>query len=527
MKTSILSRLRMLLALSLALVLVLSLTGCFQKDDPDPTGGAEDPTTQVDPTSADPTEAPTEGPTEAPVQDPVQKSVMGTVTANNLNVRSNPSTDSTVLSQLPVDLRIEVLEQKTVGDTNWGRIGEMLLNNGTKVTGGWINLSYVKLDSAEPENPVEDPTTPTTGSNDSTVSGTGKKGTITASELNIRKSTSTSSDKVGKYIKGDTVEILEQKTVDGTTWGRTNKGWISMKYVKLDGQTTTTTPDDDKDDDKTTSSEVVTDGKTKVLGYGVVDLGSLNVRSGPGTKYDKVGTVSEGSRYAYYQKSGNWVRIKSGWVSVSYFYLEGTSASDGGTGTVTATELNIRKGPGSSYDSAGVLKQGETVKILAQANGWGYTSKGWVSMKHVKLESTGTTYSTGKGTVTTDLNIRKEATKDSDKVGMYDEGDAVEILEVKDDWGRTSKGWISMKYVKMTTTSSDKTEDNVGKNTTFKTGDAVVEVNSTLTIRKSASTSAEKVGAYENGDKVKITEVSGEWGKTSKGWINLRYVKFS
>ena len=527
MKKSILSQLRALIALTLAFVLVLSLTGCFKKDEPNPTDGAEEPTSQAGPNAADPTDAPTEESMDAPTEAPVQKSVMGTVTANNLNVRSNPSTDSTVLSQLPVDLRIEVLEQKLVGETNWGRIGEMILNNGTKVTGGWINLSYVKLDGAEPEAPVVDPTTPSTGNTSSQTTGSGKKGTITASELNIRKSTSTSSEAVGKYIKGDQVEILEQKTVDGTTWGRTNKGWISMKYVKLDGQTTTTTSDNKKDEDKTTSSEVVTDGKTSVLGYGVVDLGSLNVRSGPGTNYDKVGTVSEGSRYAYYQKSGNWVRIKSGWVSVSYFYLEGTSASDGGTGTVTATELNIRKGPGSSFDSAGVLKQGETVKILAQANGWGYTSKGWVSMKHVKLESTGTTYSTGKGTITAEtLNIRKDANKDSDKVGTYDEGDSVEILEVKGDWGRTDKGWISMKYVKMTTTSN-KTEDNVGKNTTYKTGDAVVEVNSSLTIRKSASTSAEKVGSYSNGDKVKITEVSGEWGKTDKGWINLKYVKFS
>ena len=139
MKHAFSSKLRRLLALTLALALVIGLTGCFQKDDPEPTG---EPTVPVDtnPVQEDPTEAPTEAPTEPIITPPTHEIVKGTVSANNLNVRSNPSTDSTVLSQLPVDLEIEVLEQKTIGDTNWGRIGEMTLPNGTKINGGWINL---------------------------------------------------------------------------------------------------------------------------------------------------------------------------------------------------------------------------------------------------------------------------------------------------------------------------------------------------------------------------------------------------
>ena len=599
MKNSILSRLRTLLVLSLALVLVLSLTGCFQKEDT-PTDDPKDPTTQVDPTGdAEPTDEPTEEPTEAPTEAPTappQKSEMGTVTANNLNVRSNPSNSgSTIIGQLPVDLRVEILEQKTEtvananGTTttyNWGRIGEMILPNGTKVPGGWINLSYVKLDGAEPEKPTTDPADPTDAP---VVEGTGKKGTVTADVLIIRKGTSTKTEQVGTYMEGDVVEILEQKTVDGTTWGRTNKGWVSMKYIKLEGQTTT--PDDDKDDDKTTS-ELVTDGKTKVLGYGVIDLGSLNVRTGPGTKYDKIDVVSEGTRYAYYQKSGNWVRIKNGWVSISYFYIEGTTADDACTGTVTATELNIRKGPGTGYDKTGTFKQGDTVKVLGQVGKWGYTSKGWINMDHVKVETTKPTYTTGKGTNTTDVNIRKEPDAKSEKVGLYKKGDKVTITEVKDGWGKTDKGWVKLDYVKMdpvptyttgtgTVTGvlnirkapngektgkaykkgdkveitkvegewgqtkdgwislkyvkmdppAEKEPDEVGKNTEFKVGKATVVVNSSLTVRKTASTSADKVASLKNGTKVDVKEVSGEWGKIEYktgefGWINLRYVKY-
>jgi len=512
MKYSFPSTLRRLLALSLALILVASLTGCFKKDEPTPTDEPQAPV-QTDPIQADPTDAPTEAPTEAIITPPTYEIVKGIVDANNLNVRSNPSTDSTVLSQLPVDLEIDILEQRTIGDTNWGRIGEMTLPNGTKISGGWINLHYVKIAGEEDPEPTE-PVGGTTGNTGSdTVIA---KGTITADKLNIRKSTSTSSDSVGSYINGDKVEILEKKTVDGTTWGRTNKGWISMKYVKLDGSSETT-PEKENNPD----AEIESNGKTKVLGYGVVDLGALNVRSGPGTKYDKIGTVGEGERYAYYQKSGNWVRTEKGWVSVSYFYLEGTTADDAATGTVT-TSLNIRTGPDSSYKSNGSYKEGETVKILAQVDGWGYTSKGWISMKYVKLAEP--TYATGTGVTTSGLNIRKEANADSEKVGSYQEGDKVTITEVKDGWGKTDKGWINLKYVKMDAASS---EPETGTNTAFKTGSATVKVNSSLTIRKEAKSDAEKIGSYKNGDKVTITDVSGEWGKTDKGWINLRYVEFN
>ena len=527
MKHNVYTKASRLLALILALTLVVGLTGCFQKE-PDPTEEPAAPV-QTDPVEADPTETPTETPTEAPVQtEPPMESVMGTVSANNLNVRSNPSTDSTVLSQLPVDLRIEILEQRTVGDTNWGRIGEMTLPNGTKIGGGWINLHYVKIDgAAEP-----DPTEPTTGE---TVTGEGKMGTITATELNIRKGAGATYESVGSYIQGDRVEILEQKTVDGSTWGKTNKGWISMKYVKLDGAAETPS-DDDKDEDKT-PTEVVSNGKTKVLGYGVVDIGALYVRSGPGTKYDDITTVSNCTRHAYYQKEGNWVRIKDGWVSTAYFYIEGTTGDGAGTGKVTGEGVYFRTGPSTGFKTVGSYKKGDTVKIQAQINGWGFTGKGWVSMKYVEMDKESeTTYKTGKGTVTADvLNIRKEANATSAAVGQYKEGDKVEILEIKNGhWGKTNKGWINLKYVKMDAAKDDKDdkdepkydEDELGKNKTFKKGTATVKVNTTLTIRKTASQKGEVVGSYKDGEKVKILKVDGEWGQTDKGWINLRYVVY-
>ena len=56
--------------------------------------------------------------------------------------------------------------------------------------------------------------------------------TVIADCLRVRKEASTSAEIVGYYYEGAKVQILETKEVDGTKWGRTSKGWISMDYVK-------------------------------------------------------------------------------------------------------------------------------------------------------------------------------------------------------------------------------------------------------------------------------------------------------
>ncbi len=54
-------------------------------------------------------------------------------------------------------------------------------------------------------------------------------GVVSATTLNIRSTPG--GQQVGGYNQGTTVAILEEKTVNGTVWGRTNRGWISLDYV--------------------------------------------------------------------------------------------------------------------------------------------------------------------------------------------------------------------------------------------------------------------------------------------------------
>jgi 2-dehydro-3-deoxyphosphogluconate aldolase/(4S)-4-hydroxy-2-oxoglutarate aldolase len=48
-----------------------------------------------------------------------------------------------------------------------------------------------------------------------------------------------------------------------------------------------------------------------------------------------------------------------------------------------------------------------------------------------------------------------------------------------------------------------------------------------LNVREEPNADSAKVGEYKEGDQVVILEVSDTWGRTDKGWINLKYVRFS
>ena len=431
---------KLLTILAAVCLLLVCLAGCNKAASGDPTDATDPPAVQTDPgNSATPTDAPdqTTEPqeTEAPAQ-------MGTVTADGLNVRSNPSIDgSTVLNQLAINTRVIILEQKIVGDVTWGRIAE-----------GWINMNYVLLDGEDPTPPTEAPEQP-----DVPEVGSGSTGIITASELNIRESNSTDAKSVGKYKKGDKVEILETK--DG--WGRTNKGWISLKYVKLDDSTETPEINDNKDDKET--STLVTDGKTTILGYVFIDAEALNVRYGPSKDYDVVTKVHDGDKVAYYQEKNGWIRIKDGWISKSFTMTEDEAKKESmvsdkntkvlGYAVVTSDELNVRLGPGTNHETCDKFNTGKRVAYYQKDGNWIRTEDGWISSKYTYMEGEKGD-GAGKGTITGDqLNVRTGPGTDYKSTGKLNKGDTVEILAQvkvgKTTWGYTSKGWISMDYVKM------------------------------------------------------------------------------
>ena len=275
--------------------------------------------------------------------------------------------------------------------------------------------------------PTEAPTEPATEPPETESVPEAIIGIVNTTRLNIREKAGLQYAAIGSYYSGDSVEILETK--DG--WGRTEKGWVFLDYL------------DFEESIEEESANPTPDG-TEVIGYGVVNLTTLNVRSGPGTNYEAITTVPYGKRYPFYQEKDGWVKLEKGWVSTSYFYVEGKTDEGAGIGFVHSANPNIRSGPGLEFEVVGSYQNGETIKILAQINKWGYTEKGWVNMAYVGMKQR----PTGVGVVIPEsLNIRKQAKVESTLVGTYAQGEQIEILETNGDWGRTDLGWVHLDYV--------------------------------------------------------------------------------
>ena len=78
------------------------------------------------------------------------------------------------------------------------------------------------------DGPTDAPTTPPTTPP--------KTGYIIANSLNVREKPSTTGKVVGYYVYAEKILILEEIGINGTPWGRTDKGWICMTYVDTSGK---------------------------------------------------------------------------------------------------------------------------------------------------------------------------------------------------------------------------------------------------------------------------------------------------
>lgn len=506
--------LRRLLALVLVLVMVGSLFAGCNKKDPDPTDPPEPTATTTQPTDptedpTDPTVEPTDEPTEPIVTDPPV--TMGTVNYDNLNVRSEPYSTADILKRLSINTRIEIEEQKIVDGVNWGRIAE-----------GWVNLNYVTIDGegtgtgTGTGTVIENDNNIGTGSNVNTDVNKTYNGVVTTG-LHIREDADADSKSVGTYKKGDKVVIIGQR--DG--WGKTNKGWINMKYVDISGSSSSGSGSSSGSSSSSSNSTTVSNGNKVVLGYGTVTgTSSLNIRTGPGANYDSVGFIRTGDVVSYYQKSTNgWVRTEKGWANAKYLDLEYAVAS-GTEGTVTASELHVRTSPDSESTSLTTVKKDAKVIILEVKGIWGKieyeTGKfGWINLDYVKFSTASSTYAVGEYVITAEgLNYRKEANADSTSLGTYKKDDVVTVTEIAGNWGKTDKGWINLKYAEMTAS--------------YATGTGEVTA-SKLNVRDKASTSGKDLGTLKKGDKVTILAVSGNWGKIDyngvTGWVSMKYIE--
>lgn len=298
---------------------------------------------------------------------------MGTITGDDLRIRTGPSTAYSVVGYLNSGDRVEILEQKTSGSMVWG-----------KISNGWISMSYVRMDSDTTESkpgeskPSESKPSTDNSSNSSTANETGK--VVYTDSLRIRSGPSTDYSIVGYLSGGTSVTITQRTTTGSMEWGKISNGWISLDYVEFDSS----------------SSEAV--------GGTVIADDFLRIRSGPSTSYSIAGYLDAGDHVLITERKTvggmEWGKISKGWISMDYIRLDGETSNSGNSGNSGSTEsnantmtviadcLNVRSGAGTSNSVVDYYWYGQKVTILetttAGGQEWGKTDAGWICMDYVK-----------------------------------------------------------------------------------------------------------------------------------------------
>ena len=217
--------------------------------------------------------------------------------------------------------------------------------------------------------------------------------------LRLRTAANTTSKSIATLPSGSRIEVLEAV---GDSWYRVQAeqqtGYVSSKYVSA-------LPENPVD------STSVQQPQSQVPTLGTVSASTLNVRSGPGTSFDKVATLSSGAPVEIIEELDKWYHIQAdpitGYVSKEYITVEQTAQNPESStppeqvqpdtpsdqpdqdkktyGLVSASSLNVRSGPDSSHPKVSTLSSGAQVEILESLDGWYRIEGGYVSADYIQI----------------------------------------------------------------------------------------------------------------------------------------------
>ena len=206
--------------------------------------------------------------------------------------------------------------------------------------------------------------------------------------------------------------------------------------------------------------------------------------------------------------------------------------------TVTASMLNIRTGPGTTYAVAACVPKGTELVITATAlrNGvtWGKCSQGWLSLHHTNYPM-----DSGKDEEVDDVNgglkLPVDATVMNDvtvyngphtsypQLGKLTQGQQVKVLQLMrfmgKRWAKIEGGWVQADWTLLL-------HDEHALAHPFQ----VSVSNTYLNVRNGPGTSYALAGTLTQGNQVQILAVQvvdgTVWGRCYQGWISLSYTDF-
>ena len=394
--------------------------------------------------------------TPAPTQAP-SGSEQSAKTTEYVNFRSGPGTNYSSKGVIALGTTV------TVTDTSNSEWYAVRLSNGST---GYIFAQYLKLNSSSSATATPAPTQAPSGSEQSAK---------TTEYVNFRSGPGTNYSSKGVIASGTTVTVTDRSNSQwyAVRLANGSTGYIFAQYLKVTGTSSATpTPTQAPSNDGTVQAKLTAD---------------VNLRRGAGTNYGVIKVIGTGTTVTVTDASNSqWYKVKLSGGTEGYLFSEYLKVTSGdinsakpsatptptpapSNGTVqakTTSDLNVRKGPGTSYGIIKVIDMNVTVTVTEATNSSWYKVKlsdgteGYLAAQYLKITS-GDINSVKPGNsgddntnngnnsnapatdeyvrVTVGLNLRSEPNTSCKVLTVLSTGTVLNVLD------RKTSGWVHVR----------------------------------------------------------------------------------
>ena len=225
---------------------------------------------------------------------------------------------------------------------------------------GYVAKSAVKAAETETPSPTETPESGGSSSRQGTI-----KLSSSSSNLNLRQGPSTYTDVLATLRHGQSVTVTGE-----------SGDWYAIEVSGYSGYVMKTYVTFSEDEESSSGSSEVFPAVIRLSS----SSSTVNVRSGAGTNYSKIGSLTNGASVNVVASNGDWYRIEYGngygYVMKTYVQLvssgsSGSSSEDEDVLTaVTTAAVNLREEGTTSSDKLGTDPKGTRVVVLEKGSSW-------------------------------------------------------------------------------------------------------------------------------------------------------------
>ena len=456
-------------------------------------------------------------------------------TTEYVNFRSGPGTNYSSQGIIASGTSI------TVTDTSNSEWYAVRLSNGST---GYIYAEYISM---------------STGG--STSNGE-ERSAKTTEYVNFRSGPGTNYNSKGVIALGTTVTVTDTSNAQWYAVRLSNgsTGYIFAEYISFTGSNTpsaTAAP--------TQAPSNGSEQTAKTTEY-------VNFRSGPGTNYSSKGVIALGTTVTVTDTSNSeWYAVRlsngsTGYIFAQYLKLNSSSsatatpaptqAPSGSEQSAKTTEyVNFRSGPGTNYNSKGVIASGTTVTVTDRSNSQWYAvrlangSTGYIFAQYLKVTGTSSATPTqapsNDGTVqaklTADVNLRRGAGTNYGVIKVIGTGTTVTVTDASNSqWYKVklsdgTEGYLFSEYLKVTSGNIDSAKPSATPTPTPAPSNGTVQAKTTsdLNVRKGPGTSYGIIKVIDMNVTVTVTEATNSsWYKVklsdgTEGYLAAQYLKIT